>query len=164
MSPDGTMMAAGFDPTIGRPEGCASSAVSDTDRVRQQPSLRGRQERRALSCSDRSRSASHRRHGLAGVARPVNGADHGFRRTQYRESICVHRRVHIGGPHRSAAASIRAAHDVFDRLVPRLAGDLPAHASRLEVGLSEMDAAVAPREARFIGRVIERSPGQRHVL
>ena len=75
LSPDWTMMAVRLRRdawAIGRR---ASTVVPDTDRVRQQPPLRSRHERRALSCADHRRSASHRRHGLASAARPVSRAD-----------------------------------------------------------------------------------------
>ena len=82
VSPAGTMMAAGFDPTNGVSPSVPQPLFATPDQGRRQPTVRSRQVRSAFSSESRSGAADGRRHGLAYIARPVNDTEHGCRTTR----------------------------------------------------------------------------------
>ena len=75
VSPDGTMMAAGFDATNGVSQGVPQPLFPTQIRVGDNRPYAVDKNGQRFLLKVASRSATRRRHGLADVARPVNCAD-----------------------------------------------------------------------------------------
>ena len=71
VAPDGTMMAADFDPAIGLAKGVPRPLFPTQISVGDNRPVRRGQRRGALPASDQARTQAHRSHGLAGACPAV---------------------------------------------------------------------------------------------